>query len=164
MGFGKDGKGQILYDSFNFAPGALAALDNAVVPGRYGALVEDFRIIKMDYYIGYTPAAQGDFLLFGIANGELTAQQIEECLESSPLNYNDAIGSEQAGRQVFPLEILGEGSAGGNSAGIKGSENLRWTFANPDGWQYFLYNFTGGPIATGSLVEFICKIYGVWVR
>ncbi len=111
MGFGKDGKGQILYDQTNLAVGALAAKDAAVSASQYGTLVEDFRIIKMEYYIGYFPQGAGDFLLFGIANGELTAQQIEECLEATPQNYNDAVGTEQAGRQVFPLAILGEGTA-----------------------------------------------------
>ncbi len=134
MGFGKDGKGQILYDSFNLAPGALASKDLAAAAGRYGALVEDFRIIKMDYYIAFVPQGAGDHLLFGIANGELTAAQIEECLESAPLNYNDAVGMEQAMRQVWPIVALGDASGATGVTVVTGSVNLRWTFANPDGW------------------------------
>ncbi len=67
-------------------------------------------------------------------------------------------------RQVWPLEILGEGSGGSGELAIHNEKSLRWTFANPDGWQYWVYNPTPGPITTGAEVTLIAKIFGVWVK
>ncbi len=57
MGFGKDGMGIIQYDFIDLGLGALASLDVINGNGRVaGNLVEDFRIIKMDYWIAFRPA------------------------------------------------------------------------------------------------------------
>jgi len=171
MGFGKDGKGEILYDSVNGQPlGTLASQDVVLLPNNYdgGVLVDDFRIIKMDYMISVRPAQAvvvfDGPVIIGIAQGNLTAAQIEECIETTVLNRGQ-VESENAMRPVWPLEIimLPDPDAQINELTRKGSINLRWTFPNPSGWVWWAWNKSGFALVTGSTVEAHAKIFGVWV-
>ena len=80
----RDGKGQIIWDRVASADmGALAANDLVSISGAvFDAMVEDFRIIKMDYWIGLTPAQAIVILdgpiLVGVAAGQLDAAEVEE--------------------------------------------------------------------------------------
>ncbi len=165
MGFGKDNSGIILYDRITISPAALVALDLAKTDSAI-TLAEDFRILRMDYWVDYGPQAAGDIILFGVADGALTAAEIEEALEARAGDSNDVPETEQSMRAVWPLEIMGENSAGSGSPslGTKGSINLKWTFKDPDGWTFWLYNTdSANPLTTGSKLSVITKIFGVWV-
>ncbi len=170
MGFGKDGLGQIIYDSVRADMGGLAGLDAVVLGGKYlDALVEDFRIMKMDYWMGLLPAQAvvliNGPILIGIANGKLTAAQIEEALEAVPVNSNDP-ALEESNRAVWPLEtfMIPDADAADNATiWRKGTFNPRWTFNNPDGWQWFAYNYTSSAIVTGSIINIQAKCFGMWV-
>ncbi len=164
MGFGKDNTGFILYDRISITPGALAALDVAKTDSAI-ALADDFRILRMDYWVDFGPQATGDIILFGVADGALTAAEIEEALEARATDANDVPATEQSMRAVWPLEIMGENSAGSGSGMLtKGSVKLKWTFRNPDTWTYWLYNTdSGNALTTGSRLGVIAKIFGVWV-
>ncbi len=172
MGFGKDGKGTIIYDQVSGADlGALAAVDLTAIAGnQFGATIEDFRVLKMDYHVAISPAAAitvaNGPLLFGVASGHLLASEIEECIESVLLNRGGIPEGEQAMRPVWPLEtfIIHDPDQGPQSDLTRdGSFNPRWTFTNPDGWRYWVYNMSSFVITTGSLLSAITKSYGVWV-
>ncbi len=171
MGFGKDGKGTIGYDRVNAgAIGALAALDVLSLGGAYsGTLVEDLRMIKLDYSITIRPAAAISVLdgpvIVGIADAVLDGAAIEEAIESTILNPNST-DIELSMRPVWPLEtfILIDPDAGGSSVLTKsGSKNIRWTFNNPNGWRWWIYNKSGAALVTGSFAEIFAKFFGVWV-
>ncbi len=171
MGFGKDGKGQIIYDSNRQDLAALAANDAVLLPGRNATnMVDDFRIIKMDYWIGIFPATGITVLngpiMFGVADGELTAAQIEAALEGTVLNASDT-DLETSMRAVWPLEIFmlpdPNGGTGSDPLVRSGSKNLRWTFHNPGGWTYWVYNMSAFALTTGSVIDVITKNFGVWV-
>ena len=73
---------------------------------------------------------------------------------------------EDAMRAVWPLEIFNMFDVdSGPNTGLtaKGSKNLRWTFQNPDGWRYWVYNMSTGALATGSKISIITKNFGLWV-
>ncbi len=172
MGFGKYGKGTILYDHINGQPlGALAGLDCVLLPNNYdgGVLVEDYRIIRMDYWIGI-PTAQAIVILdgpilIGIAQGNQNAAEIEECVEAVVLNRG-ANEEELSMRPVWPLEmfILPDPDLQVNELLVKkGSINLRWTFPNPDGWVFWAYNQNSNALITGSFVNAFFKMFGMWV-
>ncbi len=172
MGFGKDGKGTIIWDRLSSAAlGALAPVDVVGLSGSvFNAMVEDFRILKMDYFVGLQPAqaivVQDGPLLFGVASGHLLAAEIEEAIESILLNRGGVPEGEQAMRPVWPLEVfvMHDPDQGPQSdLTRKGSFNPKWTFTNPDGWRYWVYNMTGGAIITGSTISLITKSFGVWV-
>ncbi len=171
MGFGKDGKGAILYD--RVVSGGITALTNqdlVALNGSYsGALLEDFRIIRMDYWMAIRGAQA--IVLFdgpawvGIADSRYTAAEIEECLESLVINRGNT-EEEEAMRAVWPLEmIMIPDPDTGDTSGLvrKGSKNINWTFTNPNGWKYWVYNASGVNFITGSTLELQAKIFGVWV-
>ncbi len=164
MGFGKDGKGQILWSRSSFTVGVLAALDLAANGDGYTSLEEDFRILRTDYYISFAPQAVADILLIGMADGGLTAAEIEEAIESRPQDLNDYPANEQVMRPVWPVEILGDASAGAGPVTVKGTVNPKWTFKSPEGWQWWIYNTSAAAATTtGGIVTIIAKHFGVWV-
>ncbi len=163
MGFGKDGKGFILYDVLNVQPGALGTKDVVLSAGQFtGNLDEDFRIVKMEMYAAWNSQAAGDILMFGVCNGDLTAAQVEECIEAVPADIDDVPANEFTMRAVFPLAIFHDNFAGTPVAAIE--KTLRWTFKNPEGWTYWVYNPDSAiPVTTGGKLNVFIKIYGVWV-
>ncbi len=171
MGFGKDGKGQIIREFItDGALGALAAKD--VVAFQGPAIAEDFRILKSEVYaiVNALTTNEANGLLFGIANGELSAAEIEECIEAQgPLNANDRVATERAMRNV---KILGMGHAEPEAGTEVTFENEhggplllnkhRWTYHNPQGWDWFIYNI-GGSLTTGGLLQLVASHYGLWI-
>ncbi len=174
MGFGKDGMGAILYDQVNTNYGALAALGVAEIQGGYhDALVDDFRIIKTQYQIGIRAAAgvvlQDGPLIFGMADASLTSTEIKECIDSRVLNQGQVPEEEESMRPVWPLEIFNvldpDAGNGGMSPGpITGSFNPRWTFRNPEGFTYWIFNLGNVVTITGSFIQGLFKHFGVWVK
>ncbi len=171
MGFGKDGRGQILYDKIEITLGALAADDVISNTGRSASWTEDFRIFKSEYYLNYTPADNSEGpILVGIADGALSAAEIEEALESSPAEANDAPAIEFAQRAVWPLEIFNisgfAGTAEVSNEGFltaKGEKNLRWTFSDQDGYVAWALNLSDSVLTTGGKVFMFLKNFGMWV-
>ncbi len=171
-GFGKDGKGQILWENgINDGNiGALATKDVVEFGGSYHeALEEDFRMLKCEYWMGIAPAqaitvADGPILV-GFASGSLQAAEIEECLESVPINHSDIL-LEKAMRPVWPLEtFVIQDPDTGNAGDLhrKGSFNPKWTFANPDGWTWWIYNLSTATLTTSNLLSISAKFFGVWI-
>ncbi len=170
MGFGKDGKGVILHDRVDGIIGALATKDLVDMGGAYNdTLLEDFRIIKMDYFFGVKPpqavVLNDGPILVGIAGGHITAAGIEASIEALALNRN-ALTLEFTHRPVWPLEIIMIPDADNGSVDrltYKGSVNLRWTFQNPDGWTWWAYNLSNQNLIDGSVIHIFAKIFGVWL-
>lgn len=173
MGFGKDGKGQILWDRADVTPGALAALDIASIASGY-SLEEDFRILKQQYWVNFQAAAfdngEGPIMV-GLADGSLTSAEIEEAIEARPVDSNDYPANEQCMRPVWPFDgqmvvsvDTTNGANGGSVIMISGEHNPRWTFSDSEAWRYWVYNVGAQTLTTGSTTRFITKNYGVWVR
>ncbi len=172
MGFGKDGRGNILYESaINEASiGAIVSRDVIELTGSFHeALEEDFRMLKCDYWIAISPAqaivVEDGPILVGLAAGNLAAGDIEGAIESIPLNQNH-LSLENTNRPVWPLEMfqMTDPDAGSQSESVrKGSFNPKWTFNNPDGWTWWVYNVGAQTLTTGSAVTIFAKMYGMWL-
>lgn len=163
MGFGKDGKGIIMYDGLSQALGTLTSFDVAEV-GVLNAqtMTEDFRIIKIEGFAAWeAPTSEEGPIVIGLASGELTDAEIEECLEARPVDRNDRVELEKSSRPVWPLAILGANQSNAETAVI--DKTIRWTFSNDDGWKYWAYSLDGTSLTTGSYVKGLLKIFGVWV-
>ncbi len=165
MGFGKDGKGVILYDNFNFTLTGLTTRDVNETASR--VLREDFRLIKSDYWVTMDSTIHGDVVMFGIANGDLSAAEIEEAIESVAVDSNDVPAIEEGMRAVFPYDVCSannDNAAGdGATSDVRsGSKTIRWTFKDPAGWNFWFYNMSPGTFGTGGMNLFL-KHYGVWV-
>ncbi len=171
MGFGKDGKGQVLWDLVTITLGALAARDVISQASTTGsALKEDFRILKTKYYIAWRAPdfAEGPIVI-GMAPGQMSAAEIEEALESTPTDTSDVPEIEQSNRMVWPLEIMmlqNDGTlSDGGKAIAQGEVMTKWTFPDPDGWNWWTFNLDSvAPLTTNGRIEIFAKHFGVWVR
>ncbi len=176
MGFGKDGKGAILREKTTVTLAALAA-DDVVIGASSLSLDGDFRILKSEIMCtlrGMT-SLEGVGLSLHMANGDLTAAQIEATLEQNgPQARNDRDRQEIAerwvrrvgmttGPTVNETERVFRNEQGGPLLTLK----PRWTFirrrtAADGGWSWAVFN-DGVTLTTGATVHIMATHYGVWV-
>ncbi len=173
MGFGKDGKGVILRERSTITLGALAQF-GAVIFASGIAITEDFRMLKALLQVNAhtLTSGEGEGLVFGIANGDLTAVEIAECLVTDgPIGPQEhAGGSEEAERAVHVIAASGLQDAGGTertflneNGGPMIEDKFPWTYYNGSGWDWFVFNNGSAALTTGGFVEVLATMYGVWV-
>ncbi len=173
MGFGKDGKGEIIRENISQALSTLGAA-TAVLVGGTATMGEDFRILKSEViaFIEGLTALEGGALELWLVNGELSLAEAEEVLElTGTSDRNDAANRERAHRFVkyvgsFP-DLTGlaavrlisgpEGNLG------RSTINPRWTFSDPEAWDFLIYNRGGAALTTGATMRIQAQHYGVWV-
>ncbi len=173
MGFGKDGKGQILTEVIaDSALTTLAAKDAVAITSPI-VLVDDFRILKSEVVamVNGLTAGQGRGLVLGIASGDFSAAEIEEALEvNGPTNRGQQIENERAMRNVRILGVADPNDPASTQVVFRDINTNapmmiskhRWTYSNPSGWDWFVYNL-GGSLTTGATVQLIAKHFGVWL-
>ncbi len=162
--------GVIIRENTSEAIGTLA--DQNIDRNTDLTMEEDYRMLKAEVQAVITgvTTGQGTGLLFGIADGELSDTEIEEVLVlDGPVDRNDNLAKERAGRfvKVFgmfrpgttPETLICHGIEGGPIMVIK----PRWTFSNPEGWVWFVFNNSGGTFTTGASLKVTATSYGVWV-
>jgi len=171
MGFGKQRTGVIIREKQSLA---LSTLANVTVLATTAlALEDDFRILKSEIlaHIGGLTAAEGNGLIFGMCNGELSVTEIKAALETNgPLDRNDRGNQETAERKVDILSQPAgdEGPIGvdivykGENGGPLIISKKRWTYSNPEGWKFFVYN-NEAALQTGATLVVMATHYGVWV-
>lgn len=172
MGFGKDHKGVMIREfASDIALGALAHDDLVLIPSGVSP-TEDFRMLKAELAViaqGLT-SGQGVGLIFGICNGELTDAEVEEAIEATgPVDRNDRVAEERATRNVKILSILDSRGGAETEMVFKGEHDSpiivtkhRWTYSDPEGWNYFIYN-AGAALTTGASVSVIGTLFGLWL-
>lgn len=168
---GKDGKLAIIKEQTTMTLGALTTLDTAVAAGP--VLTQGYRIIKTRWSatgVALT-SNEGMGIQLGIANKDLTAQQIEASLETNgPLFRADRDREETAERYTM---LLGSSIATlvsgteivivGPNGGAPTETILRWSFPlGAAGWNWFVYNL-GGTLTTGASLHILATHYGVWL-
>ncbi len=171
MGFGKNGTGAIIKERTSVALGTLAQNVAIKVDGAPVLLSEDFRLLKSEVFCevkGLT-SGEGAGLLLGIADDELSVAEIAEAINmSGPVDRNDNVNNERAMRPVWLISALDElgGSTVGRYHGSQGGPMIewkkRWTFSNPEGWIFFLWN-EDVALTTGATVRVVATHYGVWL-
>ncbi len=172
MGFGKDGKGAIIRETVVITVGGLAAGSSIKNTGGVTLQTTSFRILKTEMFVHQLGAwaAEGDEVIIGICNGDLSVAEISESINvDGPVDRNDRIKQEQAERAVWLLVDLKEGAEGAlaNSPpandGLPWTFNLRWTFIPTEGWDWFAFNPLAGALTAGAVFRLTMKHYGVWV-
>lgn len=165
--------GQIIREETTIALAALASKTALPFGDLNNAMVEDFRILKSEVvaFIDGLTANEADDIYLGIANGELTAAEIAEAIVmDGPLNRNDRLLTERSMRfvKIFASLELKNPATDVKGAFVDRSNSAmmvikpRWTFANPDAWNWFIFN-NGTALTTGSSVRLIASSYGLWV-
>ncbi len=134
-------------------------------------LAEDFRILKSEIFakVGGLTAGEGDDLIFGIANNALSVAEIAAAIVlDGPLNRNDP-QHEESMRNVKLLSFADQSLSNvdrafnGDSGGPMITSKHRWTYNNPEGWCFFVFN-NGSALTTGATAVAIATHYGVWVQ
>lgn len=163
MGFGKDGKGAIIRESVEIVTGSLAAFTGLkqTSGGIRTLLQSPFRIIKTEYVISIEHALSQTIALY-LCNDELTASEIEVAIESDgPVDWNQHDEQEVAERYVKMMNIIG---ADPQDVRDVISKTIRWTFADPEGWCWYVYNTTSQALSNTVSVRVYATHYGVWLR
>ncbi len=171
MGFGKNNTGVIIRSTETVA---LSTLSNvtALKLGSGVSITEDFRMLKEEIFAVVTglTAGEGAGLCLGIANGELSVSEIQECLVADgPVDRNDRVPQERAERFV---KLFAAAAAGGEAdttriivnenGGTKIVVKPQWSFSNPEGWDHFVWNL-GPTLTTGATIFLTVVTYGVWL-
>lgn len=167
-GFGKDGRGAIVYEDASVAI-LTPAHGGGVVSDAY-ALTKDFRMLRAEIWPVITGLTAGDgIFLFGLCQGDLIWSEVQECLDAEPADPSDAEENERSHRAVWPIGILAPTPGGPTDHAIpSGVPTLewtrRWTFSEGKGWRWWVRNLDSAPPVTGSVLRIFAKIFGVWVR
>ena len=170
MGFGKSGTGVIIRETDSLALTTIGSLVAKIFSGL--VLQEDFRMMKSELVAHITGLAsgEGDGLILGICNGELSATEVGEALNADgPLDRNDRALQERAERFVKPVAMVGGEQTGparvflNEHGGPMIVAKPNWTFSNPEGWSWFIFNNDITALTTGSTVSLQATHYGVWV-
>ncbi len=165
MGFGKNSTGAILRSKETIALGTLG-VDTAIVFGSGITIGNNFRLLKSEGFahVDGLTSGEGGGLCIGIANGELTVAEIAECLlADGPSDRNDRVKQSRAERFVKlfgQLDDLQHVMRGAEGYALK--VNPRWTFSNPEGWNFFIFN-NGLQLTTGATAKSVLTHYGLWL-
>ncbi len=171
MGFGKNNTGVIIRETDALALTTIGALTAKIFTGL--GITEDFRSMKIEVvaHVDGLTAGEGNGLCLGIANGELSATEVTECLNADgPLDRNDRLAQERAERfcKIFATVGLQTATAAAMVFIGKGGSYVlevkpNWTFSNPEGWSFFVFNNDPAALTTGATVSLAATHYGVWL-
>lgn len=162
-GFGKDGKGVIMYDTVAQTLGTLGAALALIVATK--VVTTNFRLIKAEGWLHWQDATTEEGpLMIGIARGNLTVTQIKEALDSDVLSPASTEANEQAMRPIFLFDEMLKADVASTKHSAYVSKTIRWTFTENVGFQLFCFNINTGALTTGSSIRGRMKYYGVWVK
>lgn len=126
-----------------------------------------FRIASMHGVVGFDKSdlnAQSRLAVL-LVDGDLTASEIEECMESITQSKSNQTEIDRNRRRVFFLTDA-EGvpivlTVDESSKGFKTKINK--TFYEGSGWAIGVYNYGTGTAAAAIAISWLAKYYGVWV-
>ncbi len=108
--------------------------------------------VELTYTWELATATEGP-LLVGIAAGDYTAAEIEECIEAvGSINLDDKIAQEQSNRLVRQIATLNPDDVTAND-GKPIKTKLNWVVAIGSQPQAFVYNQGAQTITTGSALN-----------
>jgi len=167
------------YTRVEHAIQSLGAVDAIAVADAWidTTQVEGFRISRIEGLTTHLNFVAGDNVLFGIADANLSAAEIEEALEARPTSDKDEPAMSQAMRDVWPIGVAYSDSDGvdriavhtdAKTSGDGGAWVLKpnRTFGAGTGFVWWAYNLDGSNAlsAGGQLFTHFAKIFGVWVK
>lgn len=163
-GFGKQGKGFILYSRIEWS--ATIASGNHCAVQAIVTLSKPFRVLKTEYFLELTAknAAEGPVVI-GLHDSNLSATEVEEHYQASP-DPDDPVECEEMVRPVFAM--TGFGNKGGTECLSSRSGDafqelkMRWSFN--DSISMHMYDIDGNGITATTTIQGLIKFYGVWVQ
>ncbi len=129
---------------------------------------QGFRVTKMETAVAFTgKTANEGPILWGLAFGQ-TAAEIEEAIESDPQGmFNEANQElqERQNRPVWPIGIINPlPVAGVIDEGKMITLKPNWSAPEGGTMDFFAYNFGSGSLTTGTVIRYVYKLFGVWLK
>ncbi len=148
------------------APGALATLD-VISQDLIPVATNRYRVTSLSLAFTWGgKAIADDTLEFGVAHGDYTAAEIEECLEASgSINAGTKDQQEKANRLVRSIGIVagGVGDAASQGAPFNNGRpvkvKLNWTIQIGDTLSIWMRNGSAVVYTTGSVLAVIGKAW-----
>ncbi len=153
----------------------LSARQALIVNTQFSTPTASFLMKRLRYFVQLVGRTAGDDgpLLIGAANGDATVTEIANAMNERNVNGPDDITSMLDQdlawvvyqNTVTPLKIRGELTEGAaQSAWISFGGKNGIPAIEGSGMVIFVYNAGGGALTTGSSVNGIVQIQGVWLR
>ncbi len=129
-------------------------------------LVEDLFCISCDINVALRDHTAGEGPIeFGLAHGDYSAAEIEECLSVSLLSPDNKIEGERARRLVRRIGYFaGLSTEEVFNNGVPKRVPLRWTQGDGTQMDMWAANRSGAALTTGTILEFQGTMYGRWQR
>lgn len=172
VGFGKDGKGTIIYNHATENSNLASLTANTIAKIASKTLNENFRVLKARYHFcvtDLTSTNDSDAIMIGLATDDLTVAEILEAVQSALADPTDRVTAERSHRPVWPLGYAipagqYDGTNGPDQRYLEGEWTDRWTFGDDAGWCWWAWNQGGTNLSANARIQFLAKIYGVWVK
>ncbi len=174
MGFGKDGKGQLLREVDSFDVGSIPAQGMQKNTSLTATIERGFRILKSKGTATITAVDTGaGAIIMYLASNAMTEAEALQAIRGGasagtdkafPLSTNQVPEKEYAERRMWKLGVFNSESTDIQSF-FDWDVDIRWTFQEGTGWAYFLYN-TENVAKVGAnwgSVDLVAEQYGVWV-
>ncbi len=159
----------IQWSTGSLALATLNASTALVEPTKVDASREQgFRVTKIETAVAWTGKTDGEGpILWGLAFGQ-TAAEIEEAIEDDPQGMQNEAGrtlQEHQNRPVWPIGIVSpSGVAGVLDEGKVIVLRPNWSAPEGGTMDFFAYNFGSGSLTTGTVMRYVYKLFGVWLR
>jgi len=171
MGFGKEKKGVMIREKTSITLGTLASVA-AVLQDNVKTFEEDFRMLKHEVFLhlkGGTFVEGDGPIVVGIASGDLAVAEIAEAMVTDgPFGRDQRVEDERATRPVWGLYMLEfvptSGSQDNRWIQMATGKKPRWSFSNPDGFNWFAFNMGSGALTTGGVIELLATYFGLWLQ
>ncbi len=148
-------------ESATITAGALA--NDTTVVAASPAMTQSGAIVKTEYLslkANAFTAGESNPLLIGIADGQLTAAEIAECLGvDGPTFHGEDPSEHRADRHVRVLAQISVEQGNGPAMLIQNGDalllgvDIKMGFTEEKAWQWFLHNISGATLTTGGTVR-----------
>ncbi len=119
---------------------------------EYKCISTKLMLAMRDFTAGEGP------ITVGLAHGDYTVAEIEECLEAeSAIDMSDMVAAEQAGRRVRRIAVFGQQAASVEiiNDGRPVRTKLNWKTEGDVPVAIWIYNHSGSALSGGAVLEWV---------
>ncbi len=153
------------YDRFSLSVASLSALDSVLLNSNWldTSQADAVRISRAEFWLASLNFADGETLMIGICDGDYSALEVEQAIESQPAQDAD---EAEVNQQMRWIKILGQLHKDTQGPMLQAPTVLKvnHTFEPEKGLSIWAYNHGGAMSAASQVVLVFAKYYYVWVR
>lgn len=143
--------------------GALA--DGAAIVDAILTFGEDIFLISADVTVSARDGTAGQAPIeVGLCHGDLSATEVQECLDAELTDPDDIIAKERARRPVRRVGLIQTPTDEVLNNGVVQRIKLKFSVGDGHPLNWFASNRSGAPLTSGCVVGFHGILYGRWQR